>query len=159
MFFLHHFSWWSPKSPTPAVPAGSPSSELPSSPPTIGSGDVEKPLGCHYGDIIRYGEKYANLQLGCFLNVYQYNGISYNIISWDYFWDVFIVVFDAEGRFGASWALPMIWDRLKLCWQEWMSQSKYLRWQVNLGVIQTSLLGITIYYIHNMSICHNIILS
>jgi hypothetical protein len=53
----------------------------------------------------------------------------------------------------------MIWDRLKLCWQEWMSQSKYLRWQVNLGVIQTSLLGITIYYIHNMSICHNIILS
>jgi hypothetical protein len=84
------------------VPAGSPSSELPSSPPTIGSGDVEKPLGCHYGDIIRYGEKYANLQLGCFLNVYQYNGISYNIISWDYFWDVFIVVFDAEGRFGAS---------------------------------------------------------
>lgn len=51
-------------------------------------------------------KNYANLQFWdvfwMYINIYIYNGISLviynNIISWDYFWDVFIVVFDAEGR-------------------------------------------------------------
>ena len=73
------------------MPAGSPSSELPSSPPTVGSGDVEKPTGDVIMAISLDMEK--NMQIFNWDVFWMYiNIMAYHIISWDYFWDVFIVV-------------------------------------------------------------------